>query len=142
MRTYLFLITIVCLYACSQQKEKKGELLIGEWISFRTESLVANKIDAFGVGDSLETFYSVKQRFEFRADGIGRELTLSPNQIFPFTWEVKKDILMFYDRKYKIEKITADSLVLSEFDRNEIEYVDPNPNTPFSQRIYFKRTKQ
>ena len=58
------------------------------------------------------------------------------------TWEVKKDILMFYDRKYKIEKITADSLILSEFDRNEIEYVDPNPNTPFSQRIYFKRTKQ
>jgi hypothetical protein len=152
MRFYSLFYILAFAQACNMQNkdEQKGEKftrykiearLVGEWLSYRTENFIADKNDFFGKGDSLQTFYSVKERYEFDQNGKGRELTLSPDEVFSFDYKVRDSLLSFYDRKYKIEKVTNDTLILAEFDEEVLGQTDPNLSTKYQGRVHFKRVK-
>lgn len=136
MRKHIYCLLLFAFPSCNGQKDIETKL-VGEWLSYRTENFIGDKNDLFGKGDSIQTFYSVKQRWEFNRGGTGRQLTNAP-EVFSFTYKVEDSVLLFWNRKYKIERITTDTLVMLEFERSEI-YLEEN--NPYSDRIHLRRVK-
>lgn len=119
---------IYFLLACRMGKSKSS--LVGEWVQFKIERIdkPSNELDLLGA----DTLLTIKYHFEFDPDGSGRELTFEPD-IEEFTYNVDADQLYLGNRRYLIERLTRDTLILLVPDRFE--------KNKFRERIYFESIK-
>jgi len=137
MRKFIYVLLLIACQSCNGKKDIESKL-IGEWLSYRTEYLVLGEfmVEQSDISDSS---YFRKQRYEFNRGGSGRELSLAP-EVFSFDYKVKDSVLLFWDRKYKIQRITVDTLVLVELDQDEYNRND-NPENTNRGRVFLKRIR-
>ena len=128
MRSVILLFSIFVFISSQAQKKDNKGLIIGTWKGVKKE--LKN-----GETGENHTFdgkpYKTTEVITLKKDGTGIEYSLG----LTFTYSFSGDILVLGNRKYLIEKLTGNELVL-------LEYSDNYPDDPLAFRTYFVKEKK
>lgn len=101
------IILLVFNITCTAIQDQKESLITGEWIEFKTRTVSVDSLT--WAGKKLEPSYHV----EYGEKGKGRDLTWDELR---FSYKLEGDTLRQGNRKFVVQLLTSEELVLRAWD--------------------------